>query len=109
MPDNRDFPGAPPEIYATGDGWRSTAGSNYGDWRPAQPPQPHGYDFEKRFEPAGGGPAHDPDYQRLRAEHERELDEHYGDWLKQRYERFSDDFGRWRDGRYKAGTATPPR
>ena len=48
-----------PHVYPTGDGERSTAGSNYGDWRPAQPPRPHGYDFEKRFRPQPGDRATD--------------------------------------------------
>lgn len=105
-----------PHVYPTGDGERSTAGSNYGDWRPAQPPRPHGYDFEKRFtDPSPDWAAVDPDYCRLREEHERELDAHYPYWLEQRRQRFSDDFGRWRaerDGKsahYEPGTAAAPR
>lgn len=47
-----------PDVYPTGDGERSTAGSNYGDWRPSHGPLPHGYDFESRFVP----PAQDPDF-----------------------------------------------
>jgi hypothetical protein len=105
-----------PHVYPTGDGERSTAGSNYGDWRPAQPPRPHGYDFDQRF----ANLPHDrvtldPDYRRLREEHERELDAHYPAWLQARYERFSDDFGRWRQergstaARYEPGTAAAPR
>lgn len=47
-----------PHVYPTGDGERSTAGSNYGDWRPAQPHRPHGYDYESGFVP----PRLDPDY-----------------------------------------------
>lgn len=88
-----------PRVYATGDGERSTAGSNYGDWRPAQPPRPHGYDFESRFvnEPPPGWAALEADYRRLRDEHERDLDAHYPHWLEQRRQRFSDDFARWRE------------
>ena len=68
MNDDRQFH---PHVYPTGDGERSTAGSNYGDWRPAQPPRPHGYDFESRFaQPPADGMAPDPDYRRLREEHE---------------------------------------
>ena len=90
-----------PHVYGTGDGERSTAGSNYGDWRPASPPRPHGYDFEERFiHPAPDDRMRlDPDYRRLRDEHERELDAHYPHWLRTRYERFSDEFGRWREER----------
>ena len=51
-----------PHVYPTGDGERSTAGSNYGDWRPAVPHGPQGYDFESRFTP----PALDPDFRRQR-------------------------------------------
>ena len=42
-----------PHVYPTSDGERSTAGSNYGDWRPTQPQRPHGYDFEARFRQPG--------------------------------------------------------
>jgi hypothetical protein len=84
-----------PHVYPTGDGERSTAGSNYGDWRPAQPHGPHGYDFESRFPP----PELDPDFRRLRDEHERELDAHYPHWRAARYRRFADDFERWREQR----------
>ena len=74
-----------PRVYATGDGERSTAGSNYGDWRPAQPQRPHGYDFEARFQRAGGATpdavAHDPR------------------WQQTRYKRFTDDFGQRREPR----------
>jgi hypothetical protein len=93
-----DAPNYHPRVYATGDGERSTAGSNYGDWRPAQPSKPHGYDFDSRFEPPDPALA-DPDYRRLRDEHARELDAHYPHWLEARYRRFSDDFGRWRAAR----------
>jgi hypothetical protein len=48
-----------PQVEPTGDGERSTAGSNYGDWRPLGRRPPHGYDFEKRFVP----PSQDPDFQ----------------------------------------------
>jgi hypothetical protein len=63
-------PALRPDVFPTGDGERSSAGSNDGDWRPAQPPAPHGYDFEKRFVP----PALDPDFKPLRDEPERDLD-----------------------------------
>lgn len=96
-----------PHVYPTGDGERSTAGSNYGDWRPATPPRPHGYDFEARFAHGEGLP-HDPDYQRLRDEHARELDAHYPHWRQQRYQRFADDFGRWREQRNAPADAAPP-
>lgn len=49
---------SPAHVEPTGDGERSTAGSNYGDWRPLGPRPPRGYDFEKRFVP----PAQDPDF-----------------------------------------------
>ncbi|HEY8880307.1 MAG TPA: hypothetical protein VIN03_22245 [Roseateles sp.] len=94
-----------PHVYPTGDGERSTAGSNYGDWRPAQPPRPHGYDFESRFEQPDWATL-DPDYRRLRDEHERELDAHYPHWLQTRYKRFADEFGRWREEKAHA-TTTP--
>ena len=100
-----------PRVYDTGDGERSTAGSNYGDWRPVRPHGPHGYDFEARFRPDWA--TLDPDYRRLRDEHERELDAHYPHWLQTRYQRFSDDFGRWREARSQAADgadpAEPPR
>ena len=57
-----EHPPLHPHVYPTGDGERSTAGSNYGDWRPAQPHGPHGYDFEERFPP----PELDPDFRRPR-------------------------------------------
>ena len=81
-----------PHVYPTGDGERSTAGSNYGDWRPADGPKPHGYDFEARF----SHPPHwqDPDFQRLRAEHARDVDERYPQWRQERYQRLSEDFNR---------------
>lgn len=106
-------PRSEPRVYRTLDGERSTAGTNYGDWRPAHPPRPHGYDFESRFEhPAGPAPL-DPDYRRLRDEHERELDEHYPHWLEMRYRRFSEEFGRWREERSAAdrepGSTSSPR
>jgi hypothetical protein len=91
-----------PHVYPTGDGERSTAGSNYGDWRPAQPPRPHGYDFEARFQQRPADWTLDPDYRRLRDEHERELDAHYPHWREARYQRFSEDFGRWREQRGSA-------
>ena len=72
-----------PHVYPTGDGERSTAGSNYGDWRPAQPQRPHRNDFEARFQRTGRAipdtVARDPD------------------GLQTRYKRFTDDFGRWRE------------
>jgi len=88
-----------PHVYPTGDGERSTAGSNYGDWRPATPPRPHGYVFEARFAHGQGLAPHpdDADYRRLRDEHARELAAHYPHWRQQRYQRFADDFGRWRE------------
>lgn len=49
-----------PDVYATGDGERSSAGSNYGDWRPAHGPLPHGYDFESRFVAPAQDPAFKP-------------------------------------------------
>lgn len=101
-----------PRVYPTGDGERSTAGSNYGDWRPATPPRPHGYDFEARFAHGpGDGPPRDPDeahYRRLRDEHARELDAHYPHWRQQRYQRFADDFGRWREQRDAPADAGHP-
>lgn len=51
-------PAEEPAVHPTGDGERSDAGTNYGDWRPSQPHGPHGYDFEDRFKP----PAQDPDF-----------------------------------------------
>lgn len=96
-----------PHVYPTGDGERSTAGSNYGDWRPAQPPRPHGYDFESRFE-RPDWVSLDPDFRRLRDEHERDLDAHYPHWLQARYRRFADEFGRWREQR-AAGDGEAPR
>lgn len=94
-----------PRVYSTGDGERSTAGSDYGDWRPAHPPRPHGYDFESRFTGRQNEWAQlDPDYRRLRDEHERELDAHYPHWLQKRYERFADEFGRWREERDARGS-----
>lgn len=99
----KDAPNFHPHVYPTGDGERSTAGSNYGDWRTAQPPRPHGYDFESRFEPSL-----DPDYRRLREEHERELDAHYPHWREMRYQRFSDDFGRWREERGSSAARDEP-
>lgn len=89
-----------PRVIPTGDGARSTAGSDYGDWRPARPHGPHGYDFEKRFDPRSPDtPLLDPDYRRLRDEHERELDAHYPRWREMRYRRFADEFDRWRQER----------
>ncbi len=100
LPDTMSIdPNSAPLVYPTLDGERSTAGTNYGDWRPAHPPRPHGYDFESRFQPAAGPAALDPDYRRLRDEHERELDEHYPHWLEMRYRRFSEEFDRWREER----------
>jgi hypothetical protein len=73
-------------VYATGDGGeRSNAGSNYGDWRPAGPRRPHGYDFEARFTQPSWPDADHQHYQRLRNEHARELDAHYAQWRRERY------------------------
>ncbi|MDR7297787.1 hypothetical protein J2X16_003136 [Pelomonas aquatica] len=94
-----------PHVYPTGDGERSTAGSNYGDWRPAHPQRPHGYDFEARFRQQPADWTTDPDYRRLRGEHERDLDAHYPHWREARYQRFSEEFGRWREQR--AGSEAP--
>jgi hypothetical protein len=97
-----------PRVYSTGEGQRSTAGSSYGDWRPTGPQRPHGFDFEKRFlQPHSDDRVLlDPDYRRLRDEHERELDAHYPHWLRTRYERFAEDFGRWREQRQQ-GVGVP--
>jgi hypothetical protein len=89
-----------PQVLDTGDGERSTAGSNYGDWRPLRPHGPHGYDFEARFR--DGVKAPDDLYRQLREDHGRELDARYPDW---RYQRFSEDFQRWREERAAAGPA----
>lgn len=95
-----------PRVYSTGDGERSTAGSNYGDWRPDHPSPPHGYDFEQRFDQ---GPtewaALDPDYRRLRDEHERELDAHYPHWVEMRRKHFNEDFNQWRKERSESPDA----
>jgi hypothetical protein len=50
-------PDSDPQVHPTksGDGERSTAGTNYGDWRPNHPQRPHGYDFEERFTTPGRG------------------------------------------------------
>lgn len=103
-PDNRDQPqavgGQPTRVYETSehDGARSTAGTNYGDWRPNHPPRPHGYDFDARRGPAlSRGPAFDPDYAQLRNEYMRDLDHHYDHWREQRHQRFKEDFGTWRE------------
>ncbi|KQW52038.1 MULTISPECIES: hypothetical protein [unclassified Roseateles] len=88
-----------PHVYPDVDGERSTAGSNYGDWRPEQPRGPHGYDFEARFTP----PEQDPDFARLRAEYERELDARHPNWRDDPHHRFADDFGRWRELRATTG------
>lgn len=42
---------------------------------------------------------HHPHYQQLRREHERQLDDDYAAW---RRERFSGDFERWRQGRQES-------
>ncbi|MGQ3051516.1 MAG: hypothetical protein ACT6S0_07015 [Roseateles sp.] len=88
-----------PHVYPDVDGERSTAGSNYGDWRPEQPRGPHGYDFEARFTP----PEQDPDFDRLRAEYESELDARHPSWRDEPQRRLADDFGRWRELRAAAG------
>ena len=76
----------PPEtrVFRTeDDGERSNAGSNYGDWRPATPRRPHGYDFEAGFTQPQPHDADHRHYQRLRSEHARELDAHYAQWRQQ--------------------------
>lgn len=97
-PTRPSAPPVQPPVWPTGDGERSSAGSNYGDWRPASPAQPHGFDFEARYE---------PDYQRLRDEHAQALDAHYPHWQATRGPGFPQDFERWRAGR--AGAAPSPQ
>lgn len=86
----------PTHVYETSehDGARSTAGSNYGDWRPNHPQRPHGVDYDAGPVPA---PDFDPEFAQLRNEHMRDLDHHYDHWRQQRYERFKQDFGTWRE------------
>ena len=92
--------GQPTRVYETPehDGYRSTAGSNYGDWRPNHPPRPHGYDFDARRDAElGRGPDFDPHYAQLRNEHMRDMDNHYDQWRAERHEQFKADFGTWRE------------
>jgi hypothetical protein len=99
-PDNRNqnpaIGGQPTQVYGTPehDGTRSTAGSNYGDWRPNHAPRPHGVDYDAGPVPA---PDFDPEFAQLRNEHMRDLDHHYDHWRRQRFEQFKQDFGTWRE------------
>ena len=91
-------PDEQPRVYFSGDGERSTAGSNYGDWRPSQPQRPHGYDFEQRFKhQLQDLTTPEPDELLLREAHERELDALYPDWPEARRTRYPDEFLSWRE------------